>query len=203
MPTTPTGKGKKGGSTLPLYLRYHDDIQPANTEERPATPPRPSTPTGRRMSVPYNESLMRTPIARKSSKEKLAADTSEDAWKQQESSKEEASAEATDTRMSLPDVFPKTPSRRVSGGSGPSNIFTTPRKLFSSPFPSFSPFRTPSRRYIYDAADPSNMLDDELTALASNAQASLQDSPVGFFARGKGLLYESPCMPSPGQYRPW
>lgn len=103
----------------------------------------------------------------------------------------------------LKTVF-KTPSRRtddVSSGAGASNAPVTPRRIFS-PFTGFSPFRTPSRRSIFDAADPSRMLDDELEALAAARQRA-SDSPVGLFPRGKGLLYESPSLPSPGKWRPW
>lgn len=189
MPTTPTAKGRRSKVTL-LAPGEHEPEQP---EDGPSTPPRPSTPVGRRLSIPYNESLMRTPIGRKTSDEQPIAGPSD----VHASTKENA-------RTTVQDGPPKTPARRVSGGQ-PSTSFTTPRKLFSSPFPSYSPFRTPSRRNVFDAADPSYLLDEELSALASSAAdaAGLQDSPVGFFARGKGLLYESPCMPSPGQYRPW
>ncbi len=76
----------------------------------------------------------------------------------------------------------------------------------SSPAPwTASPFRTPSRRHTLDPADPRLLLDDELNALASAAQSrGLQDSPIGFFGHGQGLLYESPSLPSPSQHwRPW
>lgn len=80
----------------------------------------------------------------------------------------------------------------------------TPKK-FLSPYPAFSPFRTPSRRGVLDPQDPSALLDEELSALTSAAGQGrgLADSPVGFFAHGKGLLYESPNIPSPGRWRPW
>lgn len=101
-------------------------------------------------------------------------------------------------------AIPKTPSRRsddATAGAGTSNVPITPRRIFS-PFTGFSPFRTPSRRNIFDAQDPSRILDDELEALAAAKQRA-SDSPGGLFPRGKGLLYESPNLPSPGKWRPW
>lgn len=197
MPSTPTARGRREQAALPAPSGKVTE----QLEGRPSTPPRPSTPVGRLLSIPYNESLMRTPIGRKTSgeRERLVAGPSTN-----HATSREDTFVAPDARPSLHDALPKTPTRRVSGGQS-STSFATPRKLFSSPFTSFSPFRTPSRRNVFDATDPSHLLDEELTALASNAAnvAGLEDSPVGFFARGKGLLYESPGMPSPNPYRPW
>ncbi|KAH8116306.1 hypothetical protein DFH11DRAFT_1201077 [Phellopilus nigrolimitatus] len=110
-----------------------------------------------------------------------------------------------DEQPTVFDAIPRTPSRRpaeVSSGAGPSNFPETPRRIFS-PFGTFSPFRTPSRRGIFDPADPGTMLDEELSALASAKQRGPPISPVGFFPHGKGLLYESPNLPSPDKWRPW
>lgn len=123
-------------------------------------------------------------------KKKVSASTDEDVF-------------GGDVKPDFLKVAPKTPSRRKDeeSGAGTSNAPITPRKIFS-PFIGFSPFRTPSRRSIFDAADPSRMLDDELEALALAKQRG-SDSPIGLFPRGKGLLYESPSLPSPGKWRPW
>ncbi|EGO20500.1 hypothetical protein SERLADRAFT_441842 [Serpula lacrymans var. lacrymans S7.9] len=79
----------------------------------------------------------------------------------------------------------------------------TPRKLVFPGPPSISesPFRTPGARSIFDPYDPGAMLDEELSALG--ARMGGQDSPAGLFEGRKGLLYESPSMPSPGKWARW
>lgn len=94
----------------------------------------------------------------------------------------------------------KTPSKRTAESS--IGAPETPRKVFS-PFGTFSPFRTPSRRIVFDPSDPGTMLDEELTALASARQHIPNDSPAGLFSRLKGYLYDSPNIPSPDKWRPW
>lgn len=95
-------------------------------------------------------------------------------------------------------TLPQTPSRNKT-----TNNPVTPKRIFS-PFSGFSPFRTPSSRMFLDPYDPSALLDEELSALASSSrQQGPQESPVGFFGHGKGLLYESPGVPSPTRWQPW
>ncbi|EMD39220.1 hypothetical protein CERSUDRAFT_93268 [Gelatoporia subvermispora B] len=105
----------------------------------------------------------------------------------------------------------KTPTRKRTSGSvfgsggllnlGPSPFApVTPRRLmFGASFE--SPFRTPSRG-ICDPHDPSVLLDEELARLGQSPH--LLGSPTGIFGRSRGLLYESPGMPSPGSWdRVW
>lgn len=96
----------------------------------------------------------------------------------------------------------RTPSRKRPGNAGGSVIFppVTPKRLV---FPNSgdSPFRTPgsSRSHvIYDPHDPGALLDEELSRLG---ERGAQDSPAGLF--GKGGLYESPSLPSPGKWARW
>jgi len=44
-------------------------------------------------------------------------------------------------------------------------------------------------------------LDEELSRLG--AQMGGQDSPAGVYEGKRGLLYESPSMPSPGKWAKW
>lgn len=103
----------------------------------------------------------------------------------------------------------RTPSRKRSSNLNFSHasIFpVTPKKLvFPQPNAGYSqdsPFRTPgSRQSIFDPHDPGALLDDELSRLG--AQMRGQDSPTGLYEGRKGLLYESPSMPSPGKWAKW
>ncbi|KAG8214997.1 hypothetical protein J3R82DRAFT_8401 [Butyriboletus roseoflavus] len=76
----------------------------------------------------------------------------------------------------------------------------TPRKLvFPTPGSTAeSPFRTPGSR-IFDPHDPGALLDEEFARLGAKAA---QESPAGLYDR-RGLLYESPNMPSPGKLPRW
>ena len=116
--------------------------------------------------------------------------------------------------LALPDSeSTRTPSRkRPSSSLNPasSNISlfpVTPKKLIfptanSSYYPQDSPFRTPgSRPSIFDPHDPGALVDEELSRLG--AQIGGQDSPVGLYEGRRGLLYESPSMPSPGKWTKW
>ncbi|KAH7924285.1 hypothetical protein BV22DRAFT_1112896 [Leucogyrophana mollusca] len=104
----------------------------------------------------------------------------------------------------------RTPSRRRVSGHGhahhkeSSTLFPpmTPKKLvFPAPSSSAeSPFRTPGARSIFDPHDPSALLDDELARLGAKGA---QESPTGLFEGRRGLLYESPNMPSPGKWARW
>ena len=75
---------------------------------------------------------------------------------------------------------------------------TPKRLLFPAHSPlNESPFRTPGARSIFDPHDPAALLDEELSALG--ARMGGQESPAGLFGR-RGLLYESPSVPSPGKW---
>ncbi|KAH7885848.1 hypothetical protein F5I97DRAFT_1162369 [Phlebopus sp. FC_14] len=78
----------------------------------------------------------------------------------------------------------------------------TPKKLvFPAPSPSTeSPFRTPGTRSIFDPHDPGALLDEEFARLGAKGA---QDSPAGLFESRRGLLYESPNIPSPGKLPRW
>lgn len=103
----------------------------------------------------------------------------------------------------------RTPSRKRASNlsATPISLFPiTPKKLvFPAPTSSYSqdsPFRTPgSRPSIFDPHDPGALLDEELSRLG--AQMGGQDSPAGLYEGRKGLLYESPSMPSPGKWAKW
>ena len=93
----------------------------------------------------------------------------------------------------------RTPTRRRTSSNYTSFTPATPRKLaFTLGGASESPFRG-----IFDPHDPSALLDEELARLGAQG-GSLQESPAGLFARGRGLLYESPDGASPGKWsRMW
>ena len=112
-----------------------------------------------------------------------------------------------DENTGLLDPLPQTPARRsVNREAGPSFDPVTPRKV-SSPFSNmFTPFRTPGRRSlgVFDPSDPISLLNEELDALASARNREAFGSPGGgIFPRGRGILYESPNLPSPDKWRPW
>lgn len=192
MPSTPKGKRSTSQPTRKPAVRISFNRATASDadddDERPSTPSRPCTPPNKPFSITFNTSLMRTPIAaktptRNNARFKVAADDSSAAEAAEEDKKKFGETES---------IF-RTPLRKTG-------------TQFFSPAPwTASPFRTPSRRHTLDPADPRLLLDDELNALASAAQSrGLQDSPVGFFGHGRGLLYESPSLPSPSQHwRPW
>ncbi|KAI6024083.1 hypothetical protein BKA83DRAFT_4267506 [Pisolithus microcarpus] len=98
----------------------------------------------------------------------------------------------------------RTPSRKRGYRDNLSALFppVTPKKLvFPAPSSSSeSPFRTPGSRSIFDPHDPSALLDEEFARLGAKAT---QDSPVGLFEGRRGLLYESPSVPSPGKFPRW
>ena len=98
-----------------------------------------------------------------------------------------------------------TPSRKRTFTLNPAHslIFpVTPKKhIFPTPNSSQeSPFRTPGSRFgLFDPHDTSTLLDEELSRFGGG-----QDSPDGGLYEGKkGLLYESPSMPSPGKWAKW
>lgn len=76
----------------------------------------------------------------------------------------------------------------------------TPKKLvFPTPGSTAeSPFRTPGSR-IFDPHDPGALLDEEFARLGAKAA---QESPAGLYDQ-RGLLYESPNVPSPGKLPRW
>jgi hypothetical protein len=77
----------------------------------------------------------------------------------------------------------------------------TPKKLvFPTHSSSESPFRTPGSKSIFDPHDPGAILDEELARLGTKG---MQESPIGLFEGRRGLLYESPNMPSPGKWARW
>ncbi|KIJ20666.1 hypothetical protein PAXINDRAFT_165560 [Paxillus involutus ATCC 200175] len=84
------------------------------------------------------------------------------------------------------------------------NLFPpiTPKKLvFPTPGSTVeSPFRTPGARSIFDPHDPGALLDEEFARLGAKGT---QESPVGLFEGRRGLLYESPNIPSPGKLPRW
>ncbi|KAG1811530.1 uncharacterized protein BJ212DRAFT_1569917 [Suillus subaureus] len=69
----------------------------------------------------------------------------------------------------------------------------TPKKLV---FPTHSSSADP----IFDPHDPGAILDEELARLGAKG---MQESPIGLFEGRRGLLYESPNMPSPGKWARW
>jgi hypothetical protein len=179
-PTTPTRsrtvQARKISATR-ISLGLTNDVE----YNRPKTPPRKTTVL---MSA---VSLMKTPTSSKAAPSSgyVRFDVSEG---------------NDDDRSLWGDVLPRTPAR--GKGSSSANP-VTPKRNFS-PYHGFSPYRTPSRRFLLDPSDPSVLLDEELSALASASQRqAMQDSPVGFFGHGRGLLYESPNIPSPSRWRPW
>ncbi|KAA1468866.1 hypothetical protein DENSPDRAFT_878470 [Dentipellis sp. KUC8613] len=93
----------------------------------------------------------------------------------------------------------RTPTRRRSSTHiTPFNNPVTPRKLAFTSMP-----ESPYGRSIFDPHDPSALLDEELARLGAQG-SGLQESPAGLFARGRGLLYESPDASSPGKWtRMW
>lgn len=181
------------------------DDDEEDDDARSGSPSRPSTPSNNSFSVTYNTSLMRTPIAAKtptrSSVRFKSKDDEEHASDSDEKHADKEKGKAAEP--SSTSIF-RTPSRK-GATSHLSTNFATPRGLFSPASWAMSPFRTPSRRYAHDPADPRLQLDDELAALATAAERKgLQDSPGGFFGHAKGLLYESPSLPSPStHWRPW
>ncbi|EIN09547.1 hypothetical protein PUNSTDRAFT_125734 [Punctularia strigosozonata HHB-11173 SS5] len=104
----------------------------------------------------------------------------------------------------------RTPSLARGSGSGPFVLQSagfgppvTPKKLI---FPSFSgttPLRA-GKGGVYDPHDPALILDEELRlggpAGFLGSGLGLQESPTGLFGGTRGMLYESPNLPSPG---PW
>lgn len=104
----------------------------------------------------------------------------------------------------------RTPSRTRTITDNSSMLPITPGGKFytTSPFSSlpgigFSPFRTPSRRVLFDPHDPGNLLEEEIAHINSLEMLDSIATPVGAFAE-KGLLYESPFLPSPSAWtRPW
>jgi hypothetical protein len=76
----------------------------------------------------------------------------------------------------------------------------TPKK-----FPSLNDlFRTPDsseRMATFDPYDPRTLLEEELARLGTDG---VQGSPVaGLYSRESGMLYESPCAPSPSRLLKW
>ena len=188
MPTSPTtSRGTSMATRSPSTSLYAGKDFLGYPVNRSSTPPND-------LSIYLGGGHMLTPLAQRhppstpTRKRKVSGPT-EEAWT------------GSDERPDFLKSIFKTPSRRADEQSGGAGAPVTPRRIFS-PFTGFSPFRTPSRRGIFDAADPSRILDDELEALAAAKQRAA-DSPVGLFPRGKGLLYESPSLPSPGKWRPW
>jgi hypothetical protein len=92
----------------------------------------------------------------------------------------------------------RTPSRKSGISQHQPNLPVTPRKL-AFQFSGDSPFATPSRA-IFDPYDPGALLDEELKRFGDEDKFS---SPAGLFERNKGLLYESPGIPSPGKWSHW
>ncbi|CAL1714648.1 unnamed protein product [Somion occarium] len=86
-----------------------------------------------------------------------------------------------------------TPSNRNSSIFGP----VTPKRLNFNPPGDGSPLRTPSR-HLLDPHDPSALLDEELFRLGSQGTSS--HTPTGLFGHSRGMLYESPNLPSPGRW---
>lgn len=91
----------------------------------------------------------------------------------------------------------RTPSRKSSSSQlHQTRPPVTPKKL-SFQYTGDSPFRTPSR-LVFDPHDPGRVLDEELRWFGN--EDDLKISPAGFFDKSRGMLYESPGMPSPGKY---
>lgn len=168
---------------------------------RPCTPPRSSTPRNR--SGP-RLSPVRTPLSHKGLHMSPTASLA-----YHKTHVEPPSPFLPDGGIN-PAVFGtesvRTPSRRRSHGhreNGPT-LFppVTPRRLVYPVASSSaeSPSRTPGSRSIFDPHDPSALLDEELARLGAKG---LQESPVGLFEGRRGLLYESPSIPSPGKLPRW
>ncbi|THH14627.1 hypothetical protein EW146_g5730 [Bondarzewia mesenterica] len=182
------------------------------TPRRPSTPPRKST------SDTHQLSAMRTPLSHFGVH--MSPSPSLAYYKSHLNPPPPSSIHADDNTLPvLGDEHLRTPSRRRASSSNLAldvNVLqtshltpfapATPRKISFASTVQESPFRTPGRG-IFDPHDPSALLDEELTRLgAQSASMGLQESPagLGLFARGRGMLYESPDASSPGRWtRMW
>lgn len=223
MPTTATNKTqlKKSLPVLPVpesptndrrtrakrLVKRSAPPQPPvlNADPRPSTPPsRPSTPRNRGPGVTTQLSPVRTPLSHKGLHMSPSASL---AHYKSHLDPPPPSAFRQDDGIN-PAVFDneniRTPSRKRGYRDNLSALFppVTPKKLvFPAPSSSSeSPFRTPGSRSIFDPHDPSALLDEEFARLGAKAT---QDSPVGLFEGRRGLLYESPSVPSPGKFPRW
>ncbi|KAG2121860.1 hypothetical protein DEU56DRAFT_833390 [Suillus clintonianus] len=210
MPVSPTldrrGKSKKA------KLAVKDCPPPTlPTSIRPMTPPpRPSTPPRRGGSSTVQLSPIRTPLSHKGLHMSPSASLAH--YKFNLDPPPSATFRPDDGIN--PAVFDteniRTPSRkRGTHAHGHHHKDTsilfppvTPKKLV---FPTHSssaesPFRTPGSKSIFDPHDPGAILDEELARLGAKG---MQESPIGLFEGRRGLLYESPNMPSPGKWARW
>lgn len=177
----------------------------SNADPRPSTPPPcPSTPRNRGPGVTTQLSPVRTPLSHKGLHMSPSASL---AHYKSHLDPPPPPVFRQDDGIN-PAVFDsdyiRTPSRKRGNRDGLTTLFppVTPKKLvFPAPTPSSeSPFRTPGSRSIFDPHDPSALLDEEFARLGAKGA---QDSPVGLFDGRRGLLYESPSVPSPGKFPRW
>lgn len=188
MPQSPTATRRTRSANSPGTTSLFTNTLLALANTRPSTPP----------PKELSPSSSKTPKRR----------TPETPTRKRKVSREGVSA-STDENNSFLNSILQTPYRRsTTRDAGPSFDPVTPRKTSSSsPFGSiFTPFRTPGRRNhgVFDPIDPSSMLNEELDALATAKHRDAYGSPgAGIFPRGKGILYESPNLPSPDKWRPW
>ncbi|KAG0705569.1 hypothetical protein DFH29DRAFT_1077532 [Suillus ampliporus] len=182
-----------------------------STSQRPMTPPpRPSTPPRRGGSSTVQLSPIRTPLSHKGLHMSPSASLAH--YKFNLDPPPSVTFRPDDGIN--PAVFDteniRTPSRkRGTHTHGHHHKDTTilfppvtPKKLV---FPTHSssaesPFRTPGSRSIFDPHDPGALLDEELARLGAKG---MQESPIGLFEGRRGLLYESPNIPSPGKWSRW
>ncbi|TCD63707.1 hypothetical protein EIP91_005078 [Steccherinum ochraceum] len=217
VPTSPTlerrsaAKQKAAARTSPHALTFLISQRASSSREmlRPTTPPRrPCTP-------PRKRAASRSP---QSSPQRTPMSYSRFRLRKSPSPPRELPALPTN-----PELL-RTPSRkRVPSGGGPgsgsgskSGPGKSPSNIYSFS-PGFGHFSTPKRGStsfgatdfespfrpswsMYDPHDPAALLDDEVKRL-SNQNDATQGSPSGLYGRaGKGLLYESPSVPSPGKW---
>ncbi|KAG6333061.1 hypothetical protein ID866_6030 [Astraeus odoratus] len=204
MPESPTldrrAKYKK------TVKRSAQPLPMANAPLRPCTPPpRPSTPPRNRgTNTTTHLSPVRTPLSHKGLH--MSPSTSLAHYKSH-LDPPPPSGFHLDNGIN-PAVFDteniRTPSRKRGRRESVTSLFppVTPKKLlFPAPGAATeSPSRTPGSRSIFDPYDPSALLDEEFARLGARGT---QESPMGLFESRRGLLYESPSMPSPGKLPRW
>ncbi|OAX43212.1 hypothetical protein K503DRAFT_732143 [Rhizopogon vinicolor AM-OR11-026] len=212
VPVSPTldrrGKAKKAKQHAKDYL---PPVLPTSMSQRPTTPPpRPSTPPRRGGTSAVQLSPIRTPLSHRGLHMSPSASLAH--YKVNLDPPPSVTFRPDDGIN--PAVFDieniRTPSRKRGAHAhghhhkDTSTLFppVTPKKLVfpTQPSSAESPFRTPGSKSIFDPHDPSALLDEELARLGAKG---MQESPIGLFEGRRGLLYQSPNMPSPGKWARW
>ncbi|KAI6024444.1 hypothetical protein EDC04DRAFT_3143322 [Pisolithus marmoratus] len=178
MPESPT-IDRRARSKRHAKRSARPPVPMSSTEPRPSTPPsRPSTPRNRCPGATVQLSPVRTPLSHKGLHMS-------------------PSASLAHYKSHLDP--PPPPAFRQDDGINPA-VYTEEVGVPPPSSSSESPFRTPGSRSIFDPHDPSALLDEEFARLGAKGT---QDSPVGLFEGRRGLLYESPSVPSPGKFPRW